>query len=738
MPSREAHSALINAQRIRVAGDETLLQAALREGLDFPNSCRVGGCASCKCRLLEGQVEQRRDTSYLLSDAELDAGMILACQSRPLSDVRIAVDLPQAAAARPLRVSGTIIGQQRLTADITRLRVQLDSPLPYQAGQYAALTLSSLPGLRRNYSFAAPCSPDNSVEFFVRQLPGGAFSSRVHGQDLRGETLQLEGPLGDFTLRASDTAPLLMVAAGSGLAPVLAILKDALAQGRRRPATLLFGARSASDLYALDEIEALARQWPAEFRFVPVLSGADPDSTWQGARGHVTDLLAEHLSAGAQAYLCGPPAMVDAAQSRLLELGLPADQIHADRFISGYESPAPSGKPAPLPRQPAHLLDYLKFALFHGVGLSSAAALAAGGAWISACLLAVLLLYTVGDALCGDDLRTPEYRHPGLLTLQLWLALPLLMLIVFIAVWGVSNGDPLGFGAWASAWSGQDLLAARAASTWGHHVSAFVLTGLLIGLVGTITAHELTHRSWDPVSMLLGRWLLAFSFDTVFSIEHVYGHHRYVATLEDPATAPRGRNVYRHILSSTIKGNVSAWKIERRSLRRRGRPVFSLHNAVIRGHLMSAGLVLLAWGLGGAAAAGFFVLCALWGKALLEIVNYMEHYGIVRDPATPVQPHHSWNTNKRISSWSMFNLSRHSHHHAQGEVPFHALQPYPEAPTMISGYLSTIVVALIPPLWHHLMAPKLQHWDRHYATAAERELARQAEAKARLGPLASA
>ena len=97
-------------------------------------------------------------------------------------------------------------------------------------------------------------------------------------------------------------------------------------------------------------------------------------------------------------------------------------------------------------------------------------------------------------------------------------------------------------------------------------MSAAILTGLMIGMVGTIPAHELTHRTWDRVSMLIGRWLLAFSFDTVFSIEHVYGHHRYVSTEEDPATAPRGRNVYAHIVASTVKGNVSAWHIERRRL----------------------------------------------------------------------------------------------------------------------------------------------------------------------------
>jgi len=374
-------------------------------------------------------------------------------------------------------------------------------------------------------------------------------------------------------------------------------------------------------------------------------------------------------------------------------------------------------------------LHYLKYFLFHVIGLLAVAAILAGGVWVSIGLLVVLAIYLIGDAACGDDTSTPQFDYPGILTAQLWLALPLLAFIVFSAVWSVSSGDFLGFGAALSGLTGHDLLAARDATPVGHHLSTWLLTGLMIGMLGTITAHELTHRTWDPISMLIGRWLLAFSFDTVFSIEHVYGHHRYVSTTEDPATAPRGRNVYFHALVSTLKGNLSAWRIERKRLARKGQNLFGWRNAVLRGHLMSLLLVLAAHAIGGVEGALFFSACALWGKALLEIVNYMEHYGMVRNPATPVQPRHSWNTNKRISSWTMFNLTRHSHHHAQGEVPYQDLKPFPDAPMMIGGYLTTIVVAMIPPLWHKLMTPKVLAWDRDYATAEERELAREANAR---------
>lgn len=349
---------------------------------------------------------------------------------------------------------------------------------------------------------------------------------------------------------------------------------------------------------------------------------------------------------------------------------------------------------------PAGVLAYLRYASFHAVGLAAAAALAAGGWRTTAGLLAIVAFYVLGDAAFGEDRSVPRHRHPAILTFQLWLALPLLTLIVLAA-----------------------LRSLPASTGPGHLVSAWLLTGLMIGMVGTIPAHELTHRTWDPVSQAVGRWLLAFSLDTTFAIEHVYGHHRYVATAADPATAPRGRSVYRHILVSTWKGNASAWRIEVARLAKRGRGPLSWRNAVLRGQLMSLALVAGAWAYGGWRAAAFFLACAAWGKALLEIVNYMEHYGLVREPGAPVKPRHSWNTTRRLSSWTLFNLTRHSHHHAQGELPFHALRPLPGAPTMVAGYLTTIVLTLVPPVWRRLMAPRLAAWDRDQANEAERRLA---------------
>jgi NAD(P)H-flavin reductase/ferredoxin len=717
----------INDQSITVEPRETVLLAALRNGIDFPNSCRVGGCGTCKCKLTSGKVKELTETGYLLTAEELDQGYVLACQSIPQGDVHVEVDLTSLSARG---IPGRVVKQEPVTHDITRLTVQLDQPIPYKAGQFANLGIEGLSGVVRSYSFATPSNRDALASFLIRKVADGKFSSLVNDADIVGRGVRVDGAQGDFWLRPGQV-PLLFVAGGSGLAPILAILKEAADAGVTRPATLLFGARTQQDLYALDEIESIAAKWGAPFRFVPVLSNADDDASWTGRRGFVTEHITELLEPGAHAYLCGPPVMIDGAIERLLGQGVAREHVHFDRFTTQADAAFAASDPARAlqaanlapPEATAGLFHYLKYFAFHFIGLLAALAIFGGGMLATAGLLTVLVLYMLGDALCGDDLSTPSFKRPEILTVQLWLALPFLSLIVFASVWSISTGDPFGIGAWIEATVGYPVFETRAAAGFGQHFAIFVLTGLMIGMVGTITAHELTHRTWDPVSMLVGRWLLAFSFDTNFAIEHVYGHHRYVSTLEDPATAPRGRNVYFHILASTVRGNLGAWKIEAARLKKKHLGLYSWHNAVIRGQLMSAALVATSYALGGLRGAGFFVACALWGKALLEIVNYMEHYGMVRNPATPVQPRHSWNTNRRISSWTMFNLTRHSHHHAQGEVPYQDLKPYPDAPMMINVYLTTILVAMIPPLWHRLMTPKVMAWDRDYATAEELELA---------------
>ena len=323
--------ARINGEPDAVQPGETLLHAALRHGIDFPHGCRVGGCASCKCRLVSGQVRELTETGYILSDEELDAGFILACQSEPRGEVEIEVDL--AAQQARQRVRGRVVEQQPLTHDITRLVVQLEQSLPYKAGQYADLSFDLLPQHARSFSFATRQQPDAQVSFFIRKVQGGVLTSAVHSRALVGESVTLEGPLGDFYLRPAR-APLLLVAGGSGLAPILALLEEALATGGERPVTLLFGARAERDLYALEQINSLAGQWNASFNFVPVLSDAALDASWRGVRGQVTELIGQYLAGGSHAYLCGPPGMIDSAIRVLLNAGVAREHIYFDRFTT--------------------------------------------------------------------------------------------------------------------------------------------------------------------------------------------------------------------------------------------------------------------------------------------------------------------------------------------------------------------------------------------------------------------
>lgn len=323
--------ARINGEPVAVQPGETLLHAALRHGIDFPHGCRVGGCASCKCRLVSGQVRELTETGYILSDEELDAGFILACQSEPRGEVEIEVDL--AAQQARQRVRGRVVEQQPLTHDITRLVVQLEQSLPYKAGQYADLSFDLLPQHARSFSFATRQQPDAQVSFFIRKVQGGVLTSAVHSRALVGESVTLEGPLGDFYLGPAR-APLLLVAGGSGLAPILALLEEALATGGERPVTLLFGARAERDLYALEQINSLAGQWNASFNFVPVLSDAALDASWRGVRGQVTELIGQYLAGGSHAYLCGPPGMIDSAIRVLLNAGVAREHIYFDRFTT--------------------------------------------------------------------------------------------------------------------------------------------------------------------------------------------------------------------------------------------------------------------------------------------------------------------------------------------------------------------------------------------------------------------
>ncbi|MBV2129189.1 alkane 1-monooxygenase [Arsukibacterium indicum] len=361
------------------------------------------------------------------------------------------------------------------------------------------------------------------------------------------------------------------------------------------------------------------------------------------------------------------------------------------------------------------MFNYIKFSLFHLLTLPFIIGITLGGSWMALGLVAILLLVVFGDLLLGDDRAEPAYTKPWLLNGLVYSSLLFIVLIVGALLWSVATTDLFGYGQLVQQITGYDVLAARDANQWWHFVPVWLGAGLLIAMVGTVPAHELTHRTADQLAMLTGRWLLAFSFDGTFAIEHVYGHHRYVGTVCDPATAPRGRTVYRHILYSTVYGNRSAWRIECQRLARLHKPVFSIYNRVLRGVTMSLLLCIMAAILAGWAGLLLFCASALLAKAVLEVVNYIEHYGIERALNEPVRPYHSWNSTKRVSSWASFNLTRHSHHHARAQLPFYQLKAYPNAPDLPTGYLGSMLLALLPPLWFRLMTPKLAQWDQQYS-----------------------
>lgn len=350
-------------------------------------------------------------------------------------------------------------------------------------------------------------------------------------------------------------------------------------------------------------------------------------------------------------------------------------------------------------------MHYLKFFLFHFYALIGIAAFVAGGVWIIAAFVVTTASIVLGDLHLGDDISEPEIKHSWPYNLQLWLAFPLLTGLMLAAFYQFGYYNPLAAESGFTIW-----------------LCAVFYAGLLIGTLGTVTAHELIHRRWGSFSHSVGRWLLAYSFDSNFAIEHVFGHHLNIATEKDPASAPRGRNVYQHILYSTWYGNISAWKIEEKRLKRQKSRVFNYKNRFISGVLMSATLMLAAYAMGGVNGLIFFTLSGFFAKSLLEMVNYMEHYGLVRQPGKRVFPRHSWNSNNKISSWTLFNLTRHSHHHANANVPFQHLKPTPNAPMMPSGYLGTLGLTLIPPLWFKVMEPRLSKWDKEFASKEELDL----------------
>ncbi|MGL4634513.1 MAG: alkane 1-monooxygenase [Beijerinckiaceae bacterium] len=367
------------------------------------------------------------------------------------------------------------------------------------------------------------------------------------------------------------------------------------------------------------------------------------------------------------------------------------------------------------------LLRQIHYGLMNILLLLNLAALTVGGPAIWLGFGAAFVLSTLVDEAAGEDLSAPTEGTHTFLNAMLFLSLPLLFLNFVMVVLLFGTGQAFGLVP-ALLSIGIDVEAARAASGFWSLLGAFVAMGLYIGAAGTNVAHELTHRTDSARAMLAGRWLLAFSFDTSFSIEHVYGHHRNVCTPVDPASSRRGEYPLMFFLRSTWHGNISAWGIETERLRRKNLAIWSLQNRFLTGQLMSLSLLVLAYALGGVWGALAFIAVGIHGKLYLELVNFIEHYGLVRVPGGRVEPRHSWNTYHAISSGMLYNLPRHSHHHMFATKPFWTLEEEPGGPQYPHGYMTMILLSLVPPLWHRTVDPLLAEWDRTSASDAERAL----------------
>ena len=323
-----------------VERDEPILAAAIRQGIGLPYGCRDGACGSCKSRLLEGRVIHGVHQHKALSAAEEEAGFILTCCAAPQTDCVVeARSVPGAGEHPVLKLPSRVMSIERPAPDVAVIKLQLpaNQNLQYRAGQYIEFILRD--GARRSYSMAnAPhqLGSPPAIELHLRHMPGGRFTDHVFSAMKEKDILRMEGPFGSFFLREDSTKPLVLLASGTGFAPIKAILQQLQATGSTRLAVLYWGCRSRADLYQHTWAEAAAAQMPG-LRYVPVLSEPKTDDAWTGRTGLVHEAVMQDLPdlSGHQVYACGAPVMVDSARRDFVQrCALPAEEFFADSFTS--------------------------------------------------------------------------------------------------------------------------------------------------------------------------------------------------------------------------------------------------------------------------------------------------------------------------------------------------------------------------------------------------------------------
>jgi CDP-4-dehydro-6-deoxyglucose reductase len=323
-----------------VARDEPILAAAIRAGVGLPYGCRDGACGSCKSRLVHGRVIHGAHQVRVLSPAEEEAGWVLTCCATPQTDCTIEARTVAGAGDYPvLKMPARVASLHKPAPDVAVMKLQLPAnvALRYRAGQYVEFILRD--GARRSYSMAnAPSrlGEPPMIELHLRHMPGGKFTDHVFGAMKEKEIVRLEGPLGSFFLREDTAKPIVLLASGTGFAPIKAIIEQMRDQGTARHAVLYWGCRSRADLYLHDWAEEAAAQMP-RLRYVPVLSEPRADDAWTGRTGLVHDAVMADLPdlSAHEVYACGAPVMVESAQRDFVaRCGLPDTAFFCDAFTS--------------------------------------------------------------------------------------------------------------------------------------------------------------------------------------------------------------------------------------------------------------------------------------------------------------------------------------------------------------------------------------------------------------------
>jgi CDP-4-dehydro-6-deoxyglucose reductase len=318
-------------------GDETVLSAAIRAGVGLPYGCKNGACGSCKGKVLKGAVTHKPHQARALSEQEKLQGMSLFCCALPEGDVVIEAREIGGSSDYPIRKMPTRVQSiTRAAPDVAIVTLQLpaNEALAYRAGQYVEFLLKD--GKRRAYSIACAPSLERPLELHIRHLAGGLFTEHVFGAMKERDILRFEGPLGTFFLREESDKPIVLLASGTGFAPVKALVEHLMHLKSTRPVRLYWGGRRPQDLYMDELCQAWTTTMP-DFTYVPVVSDALPEDAWTGRTGFVHAAVMQDIPdlSGYQVYACGAPLMVDAARTEYVaQCGLPADEFFADAFTT--------------------------------------------------------------------------------------------------------------------------------------------------------------------------------------------------------------------------------------------------------------------------------------------------------------------------------------------------------------------------------------------------------------------